>query len=66
MGGLPPIEQQPVDPGRRVGKVERGDDLGTQHCQVGQALAEGPGVNPFGDETLERISPWWTEGPCVP
>jgi hypothetical protein len=36
------------------------------HVQVGQALAEGPGVNPFGDETLERITPWWTEGPCVP
>src|SRR5215813_3661820 len=25
------------------------------HVQVAQALAEGPGVNPFGDETLARI-----------
>jgi uncharacterized protein len=36
------------------------------HVQVAHALAEGPGVNPFGDETLERIGPWWTDGPCVP
>ncbi len=36
------------------------------HVHVAQALADGPGVNPFGDETLERISPWWTDGPCVP
>jgi hypothetical protein len=36
------------------------------HVQTAQALAEGPGVNPFGDETFERISPWWTDGPCVP
>jgi uncharacterized protein len=36
------------------------------HVHVGQALAEGPGVNPFGDETLTAISPWWTDGPCVP
>lgn len=36
------------------------------HVHVGQALAEGEGVNPFGDETVERIRPWWTEGPCVP
>jgi hypothetical protein len=36
------------------------------HVHVGQALADGPGVNPFGDETIERISPWWTDGPCVP
>jgi hypothetical protein len=36
------------------------------HVHVAQALAEGAGVNPFGDETLERITPWWTDGPCVP
>jgi hypothetical protein len=36
------------------------------HVHVGQALADGPGVNPFGDETVERIRPWWTDGPCVP
>jgi hypothetical protein len=35
------------------------------HVQLAQALAEGPGVNPFGDETRELVSPWWTAGPCV-
>ncbi len=36
------------------------------HVQLAQALAEGPGSNPFGDEVSERIGPWWTDGPCVP
>lgn len=35
------------------------------HVHVGQALACGPGVNPFGDETLERLGPWWSNGCCV-
>jgi hypothetical protein len=35
------------------------------HVALGQALAEGPGGNPFGDEVRERISPWWSDGPCV-
>ncbi|HLL66188.1 MAG TPA: DUF501 domain-containing protein [Micromonosporaceae bacterium] len=35
------------------------------HVHLGHALAVGPGVNPFGDETLERVAPWWTAGPCV-
>jgi hypothetical protein len=35
------------------------------HVHLGHALAAGPGVNPFGDETLARIEPWWTAGPCV-
>ena len=35
------------------------------HVHVAQALAEGPGGNPFGDETLAEIGPWWTDGPCV-
>jgi hypothetical protein len=36
------------------------------HVHVAQALAEGPGGNPFGDEALAEIGPWWTDGPCVP
>ena len=36
------------------------------HVHVAQSLAEGPGVNPFGDEALALIGPWWTDGPCVP
>jgi hypothetical protein len=35
------------------------------HVQLAQALAEGPGGNPFGDETRELVGPWWTAGPCV-
>jgi hypothetical protein len=35
------------------------------HVHLGHALAAGPGVNPFGDEVLAAIGPWWTSGPCV-
>ncbi|MDQ3734392.1 MAG: DUF501 domain-containing protein [Actinomycetota bacterium] len=35
------------------------------HALVAHSLAVGPGVNPFGDEALAAIAPWWTEGPCV-
>lgn len=35
------------------------------HVHVAHALARGPGVNPFGDEALAEIGPWWTPGPCV-
>jgi hypothetical protein len=35
------------------------------HVVLAQALAEGPGGNPFGDEVRDRVSPWWTDGPCV-
>lgn len=35
------------------------------HVLAGQALAEGEGVNPLGDEVLEALEPWWTRGPCV-
>lgn len=35
------------------------------HVLAGQALAQGPGVNPLGDEVLERLGEWWKQGPCV-
>jgi len=35
------------------------------HVLAGQALAMGPGVNPLGDEVLERIGDYWAGGPCV-
>jgi uncharacterized protein len=35
------------------------------HVHVGHSLAVGPGVNPFGDETLAAIGDWWEPGPCV-
>ncbi len=35
------------------------------HVLVGQALAEGPGAQPLGDEALARLDDWWAGGPCV-
>jgi hypothetical protein len=35
------------------------------HVLVGQALAEGPGAQPLGDEALGLLEPWWADGPCV-
>lgn len=35
------------------------------HVHLGHALATGPGVNPFGDEVIALVEPWWTAGPCV-
>jgi hypothetical protein len=35
------------------------------HVLAGQALAQGRGVNPLGDEVLETLGPWWAAGPCV-
>lgn len=35
------------------------------HVLAGQALAQGPGVNPLGDEVLEALGEWWSSGPCV-
>lgn len=34
------------------------------HVLAGHSLAVGPGVNPLGDETLDRISEWWTRDRC--
>lgn len=36
------------------------------HVLAGQALAQGRGVNPLGDEVLELLGEWWASGPCVP
>jgi hypothetical protein len=35
------------------------------HALVAHSLAAGRGVNPLGDEALDRLAPWWTSGPCV-
>jgi hypothetical protein len=35
------------------------------HVLVGHSLAVGRGVNPLGDEALDRLEPWWSAGPCV-
>lgn len=35
------------------------------HVHVAHALAVGPGVNPFGDETLALLGTDWPAGDCV-
>ncbi|MGH3355759.1 MAG: DUF501 domain-containing protein [Nocardioidaceae bacterium] len=35
------------------------------HVLVGQALAEGAGAQPLGDEALALLDDWWAAGPCV-
>jgi uncharacterized protein len=35
------------------------------HVLAGQSLAQGPGVNPLGDEVLDALGDWWESGPCV-
>jgi uncharacterized protein len=35
------------------------------HVLAGQALAQGRGVNPLGDEVLDLLGEFWTVGPCV-
>jgi hypothetical protein len=35
------------------------------HVLAAHALAAGPGVNPLGDEVLDRLGAWWSAGPCV-
>jgi hypothetical protein len=35
------------------------------HVLVAHSLAAGTGVNPFGDEALALLPPWWSFGPCV-
>lgn len=35
------------------------------HVLAAQALAQGTGVNPLGDEVLDRLGAFWAAGPCV-
>ena len=35
------------------------------HVLAGQALAQGRGVNPLGDEVLDLLGEFWARGPCV-
>ena len=35
------------------------------HVLAGQSLVQGRGVNPLGDEVLDRLGEFWGAGPCV-
>lgn len=51
--------------GTRVSAGGMPDRVKCLHVHVAHALARGPGTNPFGDEILTQLPPWWTPGPCV-
>lgn len=34
------------------------------HSLIAHSLAAGPGVNPLGDEALEKLPQWWTNPTC--
>lgn len=59
---------------RALGEVEEIDHVSAGgmptrvkclHVLVAHSLAAGPGVNPLGDEALERLEPWWNAGCCA-
>ncbi len=67
-------EQLPGRP-RRAGQTSRRstgisaggmpDRVKCLHVLAAQALAQGRGVNPLGDEVLDELGDWWATGPCV-
>jgi uncharacterized protein len=57
LGDVPEID--------RVSAGGMPDRVKCLHALAAQALAAGSGVNPLGDEVVERLGAWWAEGPCV-
>jgi hypothetical protein len=59
-------ERDAVEPlGTDVSAGGMPDRVKCLHVHVAHALASGPGVNPFGDEILDQVGPWWIPGPCA-
>ena len=59
-------ERDAIEPlGTGVSAGGMPDRVKCLHVHAGHALAAGPGVNPFGDETLAEIGEWWHPGPCA-
>ncbi|WP_241249710.1 DUF501 domain-containing protein [Rhodococcus sp. X156] len=59
-------ERDAIEPlGTKVTAGGMPDRVKCLHVLVAHSLAKGPGVNPLGDEALERIGEWWRKGPCV-
>ncbi|MGB7794703.1 MAG: DUF501 domain-containing protein, partial [Pseudonocardiaceae bacterium] len=60
-------ERDAVQPlGTQVSAGGMPDRVKCLHVHVAHALARGPGLNPFGDETLSQTPQWWLPTPCVP
>lgn len=57
------IEEVPEIAGVSAGGMP--DRVKCLHVLVAQSLAEGPGVNPLGDEALAALPEWWQTGSCV-
>lgn len=57
------IEEVPQIAGVSAGGMP--DRVKCLHVLVAQSLAEGPGVNPLGDEALAALPEWWRTGSCV-
>jgi hypothetical protein len=59
-------ERDAIEPlGTGVSAGGMPDRVKCLHVHAGHALAAGPGVNPFGDETLAEVGEWWHAGPCA-
>jgi hypothetical protein len=60
-------ERDAIEPlGTQVSAGGMPDRVKCLHVHVAHALAVGPGVNPFGDEALADLTPWWHPTPCLP
>jgi uncharacterized protein len=60
-------ERDALEPlGTRVSAGGMPERVKCLHVHAAHALAAGPGVNPFGDETLAEVGEWWRPGPCAP
>ena len=57
------VEEVPEIAGVSAGGMP--DRVKCLHVLVAQALAEGRGANPLGDEALDALPEWWRSGPCV-
>lgn len=59
-------ERDAIEPlGTAVSAGGMPDRVKCLHVHAAHALAAGPGVNPFGDETLAELGDWWKSGPCA-
>ncbi|MBA3905657.1 MAG: DUF501 domain-containing protein [Pseudonocardiales bacterium] len=59
-------ERDSIEPlGTDVSAGGMPDRVKCLHVHVAHALARGPAVNPFGDEALAAVGPWWSPGPCA-
>ena len=57
LGDVPEID--------RVSAGGMPDRVKCLHALAAQALAAGRGVNPLGDDVVDWLGAWWSEGPCV-